>query len=314
MSQQVPPLIVLVGPTASGKSSLAIELAKQIGKAEVINGDSMLVYRGMDIGTAKPSEEERAEIPHHLVDVLNVTETAAVADFQRMARTAIAEVRSRSAVPILVGGSNLYVRAGVDKFDFPGTDPSVRAKWQAKCDEIGPHALHEVLGEKAPEAADRIEPGNGRRIVRALEIFELTGSVSGKLPEPRYELENVHQFGIRIARSVLDKRIADRVEKMWQDGLVDEVRGLIPKGLRKGLTASRGLGYQQVLAMLNGEISEEEAKEQTIVGTRKFSRKQLGWFRRDPRITWLYAGDPENVSKVLMQLGTGLGNSFGAAN
>ena len=305
MSAGTLPLIVLIGPTASGKSSLAIELAKRLGGAEIVNGDSMLVYRGMDIGTAKPSLEERQGVPHHLVDVLDVTETASVAEFQQMARSAIEQVRARGAVPILVGGSNLYVRAVVDEFDFPGTDPQVRAKWQSRLDEIGPHALHQQLARVAPEAASRIEPGNGRRIVRALEIYELTGSVSGKLPEPRYALENVHQFGLRIARPLLDERIASRVEAMWRDGLVDEVRGLIPAGLREGVTASRGLGYQQVLEYLDDKLSEEEAKEQTIVGTRKFSRKQLGWFRRDPRITWLYSGDPENPNKIINQLARG---------
>lgn len=305
MSAGTLPLIVLIGPTASGKSSLAIELAKRLGGAEIVNGDSMLVYRGMDIGTAKPSLDERQGVPHHLVDVLDVTETASVAEFQQMARSAIEQVRARGAVPILVGGSNLYVRAVVDEFDFPGTDPQVRAKWQSRLDEIGPHALHQQLARVAPEAASRIEPGNGRRIVRALEIYELTGSVSGKLPEPRYALENVHQFGLRIARPLLDERIASRVEAMWRDGLVDEVRGLIPAGLREGVTASRGLGYQQVLEYLDDKLSEEEAKEQTIVGTRKFSRKQLGWFRRDPRITWLYSGDPENPNKIINQLARG---------
>lgn len=305
MSAGTLPLIVLIGPTASGKSSLAIELARRLGGAEIVNGDSMLVYRGMDIGTAKPSLKERQGVPHHLVDVLDVTETASVAEFQQMARSAIEQVRVRGAVPILVGGSNLYVRAVVDEFDFPGTDPQVRAKWQSRLDEIGPHALHQELAQVAPEAASRIEPGNGRRIVRALEIYELTGSVSGKLPEPRYALENVHQFGLRIARPLLDERIASRVEAMWRDGLVDEVRGLIPAGLREGVTASRGLGYQQVLEYLDDKLSEEEAKEQTIVGTRKFSRKQLGWFRRDPRITWLYSGDPENPNKIINQLARG---------
>lgn len=305
MSAGTLPLIVLIGPTASGKSSLAIELAKRLGGAEIVNGDSMLVYRGMDIGTAKPSLDERQGVPHHLVDVLDVTETASVAEFQQMARSAIEQVRARGAVPILVGGSNLYVRAVVDEFDFPGTDPQVRAKWQSRLDETGPHALHQQLARVAPEAASRIEPGNGRRIVRALEIYELTGSVSGKLPEPRYALENVHQFGLRIARPLLDERIASRVEAMWRDGLVDEVLGLIPAGIREGVTASRGLGYQQVLEYLDDKLSEEEAKEQTIVGTRKFSRKQLGWFRRDPRITWLYSGDPENPNKIINQLACG---------
>lgn len=294
------PLIVLNGPTASGKTHLAVDLAHKLGRrAEIVNGDAMLIYRGMDIGSAKPSLAERGGVPHHLIDVLDITQTASVADFQSMARLAIADIRSRDGIPILVGGSNLYVRAVVDDFDFPGTDPAIRQRWGSELERIGSQALHEILAAKAPAAAKEIEPGNGRRIVRALEIFELTGRASGKLPELRYALEDVHQFGLRLARQTLDQRIAERVNQMWAAGLVAEVAHLAELGLREGLTASKGLGYRQVLTYLDGEITEAEAKQQTIDATRRFSRKQLGWFRRDPRINWLYAGDPENPAKII---------------
>lgn len=302
-----PPLIVLIGPTASGKSSLAIELAELLAAqgqpAEIINADSMAVYRGMDIGTAKPSAADRARVQHHLVDILDVTQTASVAEFQTMARDQIAELRARAVVPIMVGGSSLYTRAILDHFDFPGTDPQVRAKWQAELDRIGPHALHEVLAARHPQAAAGILPGNGRRIVRALEIIELTGDFSPALPEPGYALEQVHQFGLQLDRAEMDERIAHRVELMWADGLVDEVCALVDLGLRQGLTASRALGYQQVLAMLAGEMSEDEAKQATIDGTRRFARKQLGWYKRDPRITWLPAGEPQNAVEITRRLG-----------
>ncbi len=298
------PLIVLNGPTASGKTRLAVDLAHKLGRrAEIVNGDAMLIYRGMDIGSAKPSLAERGGVPHHLIDVLDITQTASVADFQSMARLKIAEIRSRDGIPILVGGSNLYVRAVVDEFDFPGTDPIIRQRWDSQLERIGSQALHEILASKAPAAAKEIEPGNGRRIVRALEIFELTGRVSARLPEHRYALNNVHQFGLRLSRQALDQRIAERVDNMWSAGLVAEVTHLAELGLRDGLTASRGLGYRQVLAYLDGEITETQAKQQTIDATRRFSRKQLGWFRRDPRISWLYAGDPENSAKIIRSLG-----------
>ena len=309
MGTVIQPLIVIVGPTASGKSSLAIDVGAKLIRdsrpAEIINADSMLVYRGMDIGTAKPTASERAQIRHHLVDIKDVTETAGVAEFQTLARAAIADCRCRGVVPILVGGSALYIRAIIDHFEFPGTDPDVRARWQAECDRIGPHALYQVLKEVSPEAAAHIEPGNGRRIVRALEVVELTGSFTATLPKWEYALDNVHQFGLSLDRETMDQRIAARVEAMWAQGLVDEVRRLAKQGLENGLTASRGLGYRQVLEFLHGDISEDEAKEATIVGTRKFSRKQLMWFKRDHRITQLPAGDSGNVDAIISQVFAG---------
>lgn len=296
------PLLVIVGPTASGKSELAIAVAEALvlagQPAEIVNADSMLVYRGMDIGTAKPSPEDMARVPHHLVNIMDATQTASVAEFQQMARRVIAELRARGVVPILVGGSSLYVRAIVDRFDFPGTDPAVRARWEAELDQVGAPALHARLAELSPQAAAAILSGNGRRIVRALEIIETNGVYSPHLPEHRYALDDVLQFGLHIDRELMDERIRLRVDRMWADGLVDEVRGLVAGGLREGVTASRGLGYQQVLEHLAGILTEEEARQATVDGTRRFARKQLGWFRRDPRIRWIKHDDP-NASAVI---------------
>ncbi|WIY83649.1 tRNA (adenosine(37)-N6)-dimethylallyltransferase MiaA [Propionimicrobium sp. PCR01-08-3] len=305
------PLVVLIGPTASGKSSLAIRLAELLAArgqpAEIVNADSMLVYRGMNIGTAKPTPDELARVRHHLVDIMDVTKSASVAEFQLMARQAISELRARDIVPILVGGSSLYIRAIVDNFDFPGTDPAIRAKWQAELDRIGAPALHRILAERQPEAAASILPGNGRRIVRALEVIELTGDFRPRLPEPSYALDDVRQFGLRIERSEMDARIAARVDQMWAAGLVDEVRRLVAQGLRSGVTASRGLGYQQVLDYLDGEITEDQAREQTIAGTKRFARKQLGWFTRDPRISWLDALGSGLAETIVDELGFAAG-------
>ena len=289
------PLLVLNGPTASGKSALAVRLAQLLSArgrpAEIVNADSMLVYRGMDIGTAKPTMRERDGITHHLIDVLDVTETATVASFQGLARAAIADCRARGVLPILVGGSALYVHAIVDVFDFPGTDAAVRARLEAELAELGSAALHQRLVEQAPAAAAEMQPGNGRRIVRALEVIELTGSWQASLPQWSYAVPDVVQFGLELPRDVLDDRIAARVEQMWSDGLLAEVRTLAGRGLRDGTTARRALGYRQALAQLDGELTEAEAKQQTAAGTRRFARKQLSWFRRDPRIEWLPALD-----------------------
>ncbi len=285
--------LALLGPTASGKSALAVELAVHLtahGRpAEIVNADSMLVYRGMDIGTAKPTLEERRGIPHHLVDILDVTETATVADFQGLARAAIASCRERGVVPIVVGGSALYLRAILDEFSFPGTDPAVRAALEAELEALGPRVLYERLVALAPEAAAHMEPMNGRRAVRALEVVALTGSYKSTLPEHEYALPGVVQVGLEIDRPVMDARIATRVDDMWARGLAAEVERLAVHGLRDGVTASRALGYSQALAYLDGECSEEQARTDTAAGTRRFARRQLGWWRRDPRITWVDA-------------------------
>jgi tRNA dimethylallyltransferase len=296
------PVLALNGPTASGKTAVAVAVAHALASegiaAEIVNADSMLVYRGMDIGTAKPTPAERGGVPHHLIDIMDVTQDASVADFQQLARAVIAECSGRGVVPILAGGSALYVHAIVDDFRFPGTDPALRARLEAELAELGPAALHERLTSLAPEAAAGILPGNGRRIVRALEVIELTGGFRSQLPEWSYALDDVVQVGLEVARDVLDARIEERVEHMWTDGLVAEVVGLVDRGLRKGRTASRAIGYRQVLAQLDGELTEAQAKEQTVFGTRRLARKQLGWFRRDPRIEWLPTG-PEAVQRIV---------------
>lgn len=289
-----PPIVVLNGPTASGKSSLAVAVALRLAErgrpAEVVNADSMLVYRGMDIGTAKPTPAERCGVRHHLVDIADVTETASVADFQRLARAAIADCRARGVVPLVVGGSALYVRAIVDDFAFPATDADVRARWEAELARVGPEALHAQLARRAPGVASVILPGNGRRIVRALEVLDLTGDFTPTLPTWTYALTDVRQWGLELPRDLMDARIDARVDRMWADGFVAEVRGLVGAGLREGRTASRALGYRQVLQFLAGDLTEDEAREATKRGTRRFARKQLGWFRRDHRIVWRTAG------------------------
>lgn len=291
--------IVLIGPTASGKSSLAVAYAQLADDAvEIVNADSMLVYRGMDIGTAKPSPAERAGVPHHLIDVADVTETASVAEFQQLARNAIANCHRRGVLPIVVGGSALYTRAIVDEFEFPGTDPERRAHWEAELARIGPEALHAVLATRAPDVAPQILAGNGRRVVRALEVIDLTGDYTPKLPEWRYHLPGVLQVGLELERGELDARIEQRVEQMWAEGFVEEVRRLIPRGLREGRTASRALGYRQILDYLDGRYTEAEAKAATIAGTRRFARKQLGWYRRDPRIHWIPALADDRLERL----------------
>lgn len=300
------PLLVLNGPTASGKSTLAVRLAQELTAAgrpaEIVNADSMLVYRGMNIGTAKPTMAERGGVVHHLIDVLEVDQVASVATFQQLARAAIADCRHRGVIPLLVGGSALYVHAIVDDFEFPGTDPAVRARLEAELDALGAEQLYRRLVERAPEAAADILPGNARRIVRALEVLELTGSWRARLPEWNYAIADVQQWGLELPREQLDQRIEARVQRMWADGMVAEVRGLAERGLRQGRTASRALGYRQVLALLDGELTEAEAIEQTISGTRRFARKQLGWFRRDPRIRWLPATEPGLAEHLAMTL------------
>lgn len=287
--------LALLGPTASGKSALAVRLAVHLTAhsrpAEIVNADSMLVYRGMDIGTAKPTEEEREGIPHHLIDVLDIDQTATVADFQRLAREAITSCHDRGVVPIVVGGSALYLRAILDEFAFPGTDPAVRAELEAELSEHGSLAMYERLALLAPEAAAEMQPMNGRRIVRALEVIALTGSYRATLPQHRYALPGVVQVGLAIDRPEMDARIDARVDEMWAKGLVAEVAALAERGLREGRTASRALGYQQVLAYLDGRCTEEQAAKDTAAGTRRFARKQLGWWRRDPRIVWVDALD-----------------------
>jgi tRNA dimethylallyltransferase len=292
------PVVAVVGATASGKSDLALDLAELLG-GEIVNTDAMQVYRGMDIGTAKLPVVQRRGVPHHLLDVLDVTEPATVAEFQGWARAAIADCRSRGVVPVLVGGSALYTRAILDEFDFPGTDTEVRARYDAALVELGAEGLHRRLAELDPAAAAGILPSNGRRIVRALEVIEITGRpFTATLPAPTYADPATVQVGVDIDRPTLDERIAARVERMWEQGFVEEVRRLAEVGLREGLTANRALGYRQVLAFLDGDISEAEAKDRTISGTRRFARRQDSWFRKDDRIAWVGYDDPDRVAKA----------------
>ncbi|MFC4051079.1 tRNA (adenosine(37)-N6)-dimethylallyltransferase MiaA [Actinomadura syzygii] len=292
-------MAAVVGATAAGKSDLAVELALRLD-GEAVNADSMQLYRGMDIGTAKLTRAEMRGVQHHLLDVWDVTRTASVAEYQRLSADAIADVQARGRIPILVGGSGLYVRAALDRMEFPGTDPSVRARLEDELARIGPGALHERLRGLDPAAADAILPSNGRRIVRALEVVEITGRpFTATLPEHVYRHDSVAQVGLGVPRDVLDERIALRVERMWDAGLVDEVRELEKHGLRDGLTAGRALGYAQVLRFLAGEWSEDRAKDETIRATRRFARRQESWFRRDPRVQWLPYDAPDLADRAL---------------
>jgi tRNA dimethylallyltransferase len=285
----VPRLVAVVGPTAVGKSDFAVELALSLSGradgAEVVNADSMQVYRGMDIGTAKLDEAARRGVPHHLLDIWPVTQPATLAEYQQLALAAVADITARGKVPIVVGGSGMYVHAVVDRWDIPGTDSEIRAALDAELVASGPEVLHARLAELDPAAAIAILPSNGRRIVRALEVVALRGSFSATLPsfDPNPEIRLI---GLRAPREELDGRIRARVDRMWEAGFVDEVRALEAVGLREGRTASRALGYAQVLSFLAGECNEEEAREQTVLATRRFARRQESWFGRDPRIEW----------------------------
>jgi tRNA dimethylallyltransferase len=292
--------IAVVGPTATGKSELAVRLALALGDAEVINADAMQLYRGMDLGTAKLSVAERAGVPHHLLDVLEVTETASVAAYQWQARAAVEDVLGRGGTPILAGGSGLYVAAVLDELEFPGTDAAVRARLEAELAQVGPAELHRRLARADPPAAARILPGNGRRIVRALEVAAVTGRpFSAFLPARGPAWRGTVLLGLDRPSAELDERIGRRVAHMFEAGLVDEVRGLLGRGLARGRTARAALGYRQVLAALQGETTLAEAADATAAATRRFVRRQRSWFRRDHRIRWLDAGRPDVLDAAL---------------
>jgi tRNA dimethylallyltransferase len=292
-------VVAVVGPTAAGKSDLAVTLARALGGA-VVNTDSMQLYRGMDIGTAKLSARERGEVPHLLLDLWPPTRTVTVAEFQQLARAAIDECRQRGRTPVLVGGSALYVRAVLDRFEFPGTDPAVRARLEAELEAHGPQTLHAKLAARDPHAAARILSTNGRRIVRALEVLALTGgSYAASLPAKDYYYRHAMQIGLDVPWAELDARIASRVEHMWRVGFVDEVRRLEAQGLRRGVTARRAIGYAQVLRFLDGEWTEEQAREETIAATRRFARRQMRWFRKDPRVIWIPYDSPDLAQRAL---------------
>jgi tRNA dimethylallyltransferase len=293
------PVVAVVGATATGKSDLALDLAERLG-GEVVNTDAMQQYRGMDVGTAKVPVADRRGIPHHLLDVLDVTEPASVAAFQRAARAVAADCRARGVVPVLVGGSALYTRAVLDDFAFPGTDPAARAALEERLAQLGAEALHAELAAVDPEAAAAILPGNGRRVVRALEVVRLTGRpFRACLPTRAYVDPHTVQVGLEVQRDVLDRRIAERVDRMWHDGLVGEVRRLVDRGLRSGRTAKEALGYRQVLDLLDGRSTEQEARAVTVRATRRFARRQDGWFGKDPRVVWVAWDDPGRVAAAL---------------
>ncbi|MCF6376398.1 tRNA (adenosine(37)-N6)-dimethylallyltransferase MiaA [Nocardioides KLBMP 9356] len=296
------PIVALVGATASGKTGLSLDLAERLG-GEVVNTDAMQVYRGMDVGTAKLPPAERRGIPHHLLDLLDVTEPATVALFQGWARDAIADIRRRDATPVLVGGSALYTRAIVDRFEFPGTDDSLRRELEAELTRIGSHALHDRLAGVDPEAAAQIQPDNGRRVVRALEVVALTGRpFSASLPRLEYVDPLTVQIGVDIDRPTLDERIARRVDEMFATGLVEEVEALLAQGLAEVRTANRAIGYREVVGFLAGDRTLAEAVEQTKTATRRFARRQDAWFRKDPRIVWVAHDDPDRVEKAVRAL------------
>lgn len=295
--------LAIVGPTGSGKSQLALAVAEKLSAelaAEVVNADAMQLYRGMDIGTAKLTMEQRCGVPHHQLDVLEVTETASVARYQQAAAAAIEAIVARGALPIVVGGSMLYVQSLIDEWSFPATDAAVRAKWEERLAEAGVAALHRELVRLDPSAAESILPTDGRRIVRALEVVELTGqpfaASAPRIGTPRW---NTSIIGLDWETAVLDEMLARRTDQMFSDGLVAEVVSLLGCGLRDGVTASRALGYSQVIAELDGGGDGSGAREPTYTGTRRYVRRQRSWFRRDHRITWLDGAASGNVDRVL---------------
>ena len=296
-----PPVVAVVGPTATGKTALAVALARHFG-GEVVNADSMQLYRGMDIGTAKPDLAERGGVAHHLLDLWDVREPASVAEYRLRARAEIDRLRTAGVVPLLVGGSGLYVRAVLDELDFPGTDPEVRARLEDELAAVGPAELHARLARLDPAAGESVLPSNGRRIVRALEVIELTGGpFLASLPEPKPHYPVV-VLGLDRGPAELDERIAARVDRMWAAGFVAEVEALAADGLREGPTASRALGYAQVLAQLDGTLSAAEARERTVSTTRRFVRRQRSWFRRDRSLTWFDAARPDLFDAVAAQI------------
>lgn len=286
-----PDLLCIVGPTGSGKSNLAInvalELSKQGIEAEIVNADSMQFYKGMDIGTAKISEAERKGIKHHLFDWLDVTEENTAARYQLEARKVIADLIDQGILPIVVGGSMLYIAALINTFEFPGRDEALRAQLEQDLIDLGPIAMHKRLELLDEVAASRIEPQNGRRTVRALEIVMITGEpFAASLPEQFESFLPVLEIGLNSAREHLVERLAKRVQGMWDAGLVEEAKGLLAKGLRESKTASQAIGYAQALSVIDGKLTEEQAIEETTLLTQRYARRQMSWFRRDPRINW----------------------------
>ena len=290
------PLVAIVGPTGTGKSDLAIAMAKELG-GEIVNTDALQFYRGMDIGTAKLPPEERGGVPHHLLDILDVTEEASVATFQAEVAEVISDIEARGLRPVLVGGSGLYVRAALDVLEFPPTDPAVRAQIEAVAKAEGLEATRERLRAVDPESAQRL--GDERRMVRALEVYALTGRAFASFMPQRDYLRPTVQIGLDIDRPLLHERLRSRVEGMHRAGLLEEVAALDAAGLRQGKTAPRAIGYAQFLKVLDGEADVEWAIEDTTVATRRFARRQITWFRGDPRVAWLDPTRPGAVAEAL---------------
>ena len=308
-------VVSIVGPTASGKTGLGIAIAQALGErgdtCEIVNADAYQMYREMDIGTAKPSRHERSLVPHHLIDIIDPDVTMTVARFQGLVRECIAALQSRGVRPILVGGSGLYARAAVDEIEFPGADPEVRTRLERRADEEGPAALFEELRDKDPQAAQHMDPRNVRRTIRALEVIAITGKpYAASLPRYRYRIPAV-QIGLDLARDVLDARIEARTEQMRQAGFVGEVERLRPM---LGFTAGRALGYQQIIDMLDGLCSEDEAFADIARRTKRLARKQMGWFGRDPRIHWLTATDGRIVERALAVIARADAGSYDAVD
>lgn len=295
------PLVVIAGATATGKTRVALDVAERVG-GEIVNADALQLYRGMDIGTAKTPLAERRNIPHHMFDILTVTEEASVAEYQREARAVVQEIRSRGKVPIAVGGSGLYVRALTDVMSFPPSDPNVRAGIEKWVHEVGVARAYERLNEEDPQAAERISAGDERRIVRALEVGTLTGEpYSAYLPTYEFEIEPVVYCAVEREREELHERVRERVEWMMDAGFLEEVRLLRNEGLERGHTARQAIGYAQLLAHLRDELTLDDAVDSTVVATRRLVRKQDTWFRRDPRLMWLDGRTPEQAASVIEQ-------------
>lgn len=303
-----PPLVAVVGATGTGKSAFALSLADALIESgrpvEIVNADAMQLYQGMDIGTAKLAPGQRGGIAHHLFDVWEVTKEASVADYQAIARATILEILSRGVIPLMVGGSGLYVSSVLYEFEFPGTDKALRESLEARWVVEGPDALVEELRVKDPLAAAAIDPKNARRVIRALEVVTLTGKPFGAGLDAEHKPWYPHTvvMGLRTPRELLVERLDNRVKAMWVAGLVDEVRGLIPRGIESGVTASRAIGYQQCLAVIAGSMSEPEAIEETQSLTRRYARRQVSWFGRSADTLWFESGDPHAVPQALALL------------
>ncbi len=296
-------LVAVVGPTGSGKSELGLQLAEYLTArqrpAQIVNCDSMQFYRGMDIGTAKLSMDERRGIKHHMIDTLDIRDESTAAEYQQQVRPLIEELQAKSITPILVGGSMLYIAAALNTFEFPERDAELRQELEVELEALGSHAMHRRIAELDPIAASRIDPLNGRRVVRALEILLITGEpFSAALPDENESWQPVLEIGLNSDRAHLVERLASRVEKMWQQGLVDEAQSLISSGLREGKTSSMAIGYRQALAQLDGELSQQEAIDQTVQLTQRYARRQMSWFRRDERINWFDYQQPDLFGAV----------------